>query len=432
MSGIIEKRRQYTTAGPVMFYSGDPMVLVEGRGATLIDSQGREYLDLFSAHAVASYGHCHPNIVNAIQKQAGQLMHYTSDHYTVPMSMLAEKLANMNNLGLSKTFFVNSGTEAVECALSLARKYTKRHEIISLWGGFHGRTFGSKSATGWSGWKQGMGPYMAGFSHVPSYYCYRCPFGLEYPSCGVACASYVKKAIKYQTSEDVAAFIAEPIQGTAGNIVAPDEYFKVLKEILDESDILLISDEVITGLGRSGLMFGIEHYNVRPDIITLGKALSGALPIGAMMASGEVGSSFEPGDYFSTFGGNPIASAASLAALETLEQERLVDRSRELGEYALKQFREMEDRHELIGDVRGKGLLIGIELVTDRKSKEPATKEAMRVRYEAKKSGVILASGMGWLANCIRFNPPLTISKDEIDRGLNVIDECLTTVEAGK
>jgi len=415
--------------GRFFLYSEDPVVFVEGKGTKLIDSEGREYLDFFSAHSVTSYGHCHPKIVEAIQKQAAKLIHYTPDNYTLPMTTLAERLANVNNLGLSKTFFLNSGTEAVECALFLSRKYTKKQDIVALYGAFHGRGYGARSATSWFKYKHGMGPYLPGVTHIPSYYCYRCFFGLEYPKCGLHCAEFLEEAIKYQTSGDVAAFIAEPIQGTAGNVVPPDEYFKAVKEILDGHNIPMISDEVITGFGRTGKLFATEHYGVKPHILTLAKALASGVPAAATMATEEVASAFETGDYFTTYGGNPIACAAALAALDVLEEEGLVDRARELGDYAMKLFSETMDRRKLVGEVRGKGLLIGIELVKDRKTKEPAALEAVKVRYEAKKRGLILGSGLGWLGNCIRINPPLIISREEIDKAASIIEESLKTAE---
>jgi 4-aminobutyrate aminotransferase len=415
--------------GRFFLYPDDPVVFVQGRGTTLVDSEGREYLDVFSGHAVTSYGHCHPKIVEAIQDQAAKLIHYPPDTYTVPMTMLAEKLATINKLGLTKTFFLSSGTEAVECALFLSRKYTHRQDIIALHGAFHGRGYGARSATGWYGYKRGMGPYLPGVTHIPSYYCYRCAFGLEYPDCSLACAKFLEQAIKYQTTGDVAAFIAEPIQGTAGNIVPPDDYFKTVRQILDEHNILLIADEVITGFGRTGKLFAVEHYGVSPDIMTVAKAIAAGVPAAATMATDRVASAFQEGDYFTTFGGNPIACAAGLAALEVLEEEKLIERAEELGTYALKLFKGMIPRHELIGDVRGKGLLIGIELVKDRKTKEPARQESMKIRYEAKKRGLVLASGMGWLGNCMRINPPLIITREEIEKAAGIIEESISAVE---
>jgi len=426
---IVDKQKRYLMPGRFFLYPDDPVVFVEGKGTKLIDSEGREYLDFFSAHSVMSYGHCHPKIVAAIQKQAAKLIHYTPDNYTVPMTTLAERLANINKFGLTKTFLLNSGTEAVECALFLSRKYSKKQDIIALYGAFHGRGYGARSVTSWFKYKRGMGPYLPGVTHIPSYYCYRCYFGLEYPSCGVHCAKFVEEAIKNQTSGDVAAFIAEPIQGTAGNVIPPDEYFKVVKQILDDHNILLISDEVITGFGRTGRLFAMEHYGVKPPIMTVAKALASGVPAAATMASDEVASAFEPGDYFTTYGGNPIACAAALAALDVLEEEKLVDRSRELGDYAMKLFNEMMRRRKLVGEVRGKGLLIGIELVKDRRTKEPATEEAMKIRYEARKRGLVLGSGFGWLGNCIRINPPLIISREEIDKAAGIIDESIKAVE---
>jgi len=407
----------------LLFLHENPVVIEKGEGSYLYDIDGSKYLDFFAGHAAAVFGHCHPKIVQAIKDQVEQLIFYSPDFYTLPAAFLAEKLAKMNKFNLTKSFFLNSGGEAVECAMHLARKHTKRHEVIGLWGAFHGRSYGSRSLTSWHKYKKGMGPYLPGITSMPSYYCYRCFLGLEYPDCGIQCARLLDDVLKFQTEGNVAAFIAEPVLGSFGNIPAPDGYFKQIKKILDEHDILFISDEVITGLGRTGKLFGIEHYGVRPDIITVSKTLGGGVPIGAVLAREDVANSFNEGDYFTTVGGNPLSCAAALAGLNIIEEEGLIDNSQRLGQRLLNSLMELKNKHQIIGDVRGKGLLVGVELVKDRTRKEPAVEEAAKLRVKAKEKGLILGAGMGWYRNCVRINPPLNTTGEEIDKAVQIMDE---------
>lgn len=412
-------------------YAEEPILLVKGKGAVVIDSTGREYIDVFTSHGVNFIGHCHPKVATAIKEQAEKLTLYGYDIHTIPAANLAEKLIQIAPDPLKKCYFTNAGTEAVECSLYLARKYTKKYEIIGLYGAFHGRTYGSRSILGWAALKQGMGPFLAGFTHVPSYYCYRCSLNLEYPECNLQCAKMLEDVLRYQCSGDVAALIAEPVQGTAGNIPAPDGYFKEIKKILDAYDILFIDDEVFTGLGRTGKLFGIEHYGIKPDIMTLGKALGGGTPTSGLMASEEVASAFAVDNilYYTTYGGNPLCCAAALASVNVILEEKLHERCAKLGEYFMKRLRELAEKHELIGDVRGKGLFIGVELVKDRKTKEPAREESIKLRYEAKKRGVILPAAMGWFGNTIRLNPPGVITEGQLDKVVEVLDASLKAVK---
>jgi 4-aminobutyrate aminotransferase-like enzyme len=235
----------------------------------------------------------------------------------------------------------------------------------------------------------------------------------------------LEDVLRYQSTGEVAAFIAEPMLGSAGNIPAPEGYFKEIKKILDKNGILFIADEVITGFGRTGKMFAIQHYGVRPDIMTMAKALGGGVPISAVMTTEDVARNLEPMDYFATYGGNPLVCAAAIGAIEAILEEGLVERSKKLGDYFMKRLKEIEGRHKLIGEIRGSGLLIGIELVKDKKTKEPAVEESMRLREEARNKGVILAAGWGWLGNVIRISPPLVITKEQIDKSVEVIDKSL-------
>jgi len=424
---VIRLSDEYMMTNVSRWWKDDPVVIESGKGAVLRDMDGREYIDLHAMHAVASQGYSHPKIINAIKEQLERVFVVATDFYNEPQALLAKKLAEVTPPKLKRSFFTNSGAEAVETATLLAKRATGKPGIIALWGAFHGRTHMPRTLTGLSKYKKAMGPFPYGVIHLPNYYCYRCPLGQEYPSCNVQCARMLDDALKYAAPEEVAAFIAEPIQGTAGNIVPPKDYFRIVKNILDQYDILFIADEVITGFGRTGKMFAIEHFGVEPDIMTMAKALGGGFPVSAAIASEEVGTAFKPLDHYSTYGGNPLAMTAALAAIEVIEEERLVEKSAENGEYMLKRLRELMDHHEIIGEVDGKGLLIGLELVKDRDKKEPAVQEAAKFRIELRKRGVIIGPP-GWTGSRIRINPPLVITREQIDRAIEAIDDALKSL----
>jgi len=427
---IIEKDERYRI---LSFTKLEPIVVVGGRGAVVEDIEGRQYIDCYAGIAVVNAGHCHPKIVEAVKRQVERLIHCCSYVYhNTPTAELAERLAEVTPRGLEKVFFGNSGAEANECAMKLARKYTKRHELIALECSFHGRTLGTLSVTGQSRRRRyDMGPYLSGVAFAPVPYCYRCPFEKEYPGCDLLCARRLRDVIEYHTSKCVAALIAEPVMGEGGIIPPPGEYFKAVKELLDEYGILLIVDEVQSGFGRTGKMWGIEHYGVEPDLMTMGKGIAAGMPLSACIARPEIGDAFEPGDHLSTFGGNPVSCAAALANLEVFEEERLPEQAAEKGDYTLKRLREMMEEHPLIGDVRGRGLMIGVELVRDRGERMPAVEEARRIRAEARERGVLL--GLGGVKGCtIRFQPPLVITHEQLDRALTVFEEALSLVEGSR
>ena len=424
---IIERDERYRI---LSFTRLEPIVIAEGRGAIVWDVEGREYIDCYAGIAVVNAGHCHPKIVEAVKSQVERLIHCCSYVYhNIPTAELAERLAEVTPRGLQKVFFGNSGAEANECAIKLARKYAKRHELIALECSFHGRTLGTLSITGQSRRRRyDMGPYLSGVAFAPVPYCYRCPFGQAYPECDLLCARRLRDVVEYHTSKCVAALIAEPVLGEGGIIPPPPEYFKVLKEILDDYGILLIVDEVQSGFGRTGKMWGIEHYGVEPDIMTMGKGIAAGMPLSACIARPEIGDAFEPGDHLSTFGGNPVCCAAALANLQVFEEEKLPEQAAEKGEYALRRLKEMMEEHPLIGDVRGLGLMIGVELVRDHSKKTPAVEEARRIRAEARERGVLL--GLGGVKGCtIRFQPPLVITREQLDKALTVFEEALSLVE---
>jgi 4-aminobutyrate aminotransferase/4-aminobutyrate aminotransferase/(S)-3-amino-2-methylpropionate transaminase len=406
-------------------------VFVEGHGATLIDIEGEEYLDCFSGVSVLNIGHTHPRMVEAVRDQVGKLTHLSTLYRTVPMPLLAKKLSQIAPMdrGQAKVFFCNSGSEANEHAMTLARIATKKFELFGMQNGFYGRGGFSMSVTGMGAWRSGLGPFMPGTLHLPHYHCYRCALGHKDPTtCGIACANYLKLAIKSQTSNRVAAVVAEAIQGIGGIVVAPPDYFKTLKPILDENGVLLIVDEVQSGFGRTGKWFGIEHYGIEPDVITLAKALGGGMPLGAVVARSEVADAFQGPD-FSTFGGNPVSCRAAIAGIEVIEDEKLAENATIVGQYLKDGLNELSKNHPCLDDVQGLGLMIGAEIVTDKASRTPAPDEALvTIMDEALKAKVLIGRG-GLYYNRIRFQPPLCIKKEQADSVLEAFEGALSVTE---
>jgi len=404
----------------------EPVVVAEAEGARVTDVNGKEYIDCFSGISVTNAGHAQPEIVEAAFRQARRFVHVCGYVYYVPVMVeLAEKLAEITPGHLQKTFFSNSGAEAVECALKLARKFTKKPEFVALMRSFHGRSISTLSVTGQSGRKKyDMGPYLSGVSFAYPPYCYRCSFRREYPECDLLCARSVRDVVEYSTSKGVAAFIAEPVMGEGGIIVPPKEYFKVVKEVLDSYGILFVVDEVQSGFGRTGKMFATEHYGVEPDVICMAKAIADGFPLGATTARADIGGSFEVGDHLSTFGGNPVSAAAALKNIEIMLRDELPRQAAEKGEYVMKRLNEMKSRYPIIGDVRGKGLMVGVELVEDGEKKTPARDKTGKIKDLAREKGVLIGSG-GSEGCVLRIQPPLVISKAQIDEALDVLEACV-------
>lgn len=410
----------------------EPIAVGKAEGSTIWDQDGKEYIDGFAGIAVVNAGHRHPKVIAAAKRQMDEVVHAATYIYHVPVvGQLGERLAQITPGRLQKTFFGNSGAEGIETALRLAKAYTGKREIITLTHSFHGRSAGTLSITGNKARKTHGGPYLSGVAFAPAPYVYRNPFGTDDPEeVAERCAEMVQWAIDYQSSGDVAAFIAEPVMGEGGILVPPASYFQRVKEILDRNGILFIADEVQSGFGRTGEMFGIEHYGVEPDIMVLAKGIADGFPLSATIATPEIGDSLKPGEHLSTFGGNPVSCAAALANIEVMEEERLPQEAARKGAHAMQRLRDMAERHALIGDVRGLGLMIGVELVKDRTTKEPANKEAAAVRRLAREAGLLIGVG-GQAGNVVRLQPPLVIDDAVLDRSLDIFDEALGTVAAG-
>jgi 4-aminobutyrate aminotransferase-like enzyme len=338
---------------------------------------------------------------------------------------LAEKIAAITPGKLKKSFFANSGAEGIEGAMRLAKRYNSKNEIIALTHSFHGRSYATLSITGNAGRKRGGGPYMPGVAFAPAPYCYRCPLNMGDPTkCGMACAEVVADVIKLQTSENVSLLVAEPILGEGGIITPPEFYFKALKQVLDHSDILFIADEVQTGFGRSGKMFAIDHYDIEPDIMVMAKGIADGFPLSCFIAPKEIADAFNPGDHLSTFGGNPVSCAASLANIKYIQDTNLADKAQQKGQMIKEKLRRINPRHFFIGDIRGKGLMIGIEIVKDRETKLPAAADAANIRSAMREKGVLIGVG-GTFANVLRIQPPLTISEGELEKVIETMREVI-------
>ncbi|MCC6420802.1 MAG: aspartate aminotransferase family protein [Gemmataceae bacterium] len=423
----MDTREQYAQfLLPVVAQGVEPLVVVSARGRTVTADDGKTYLDCFSGISVVNAGHNHPRVLAAAREQMERLVHCCSYVYQVPVvGHLAERLAALTPGGLKKSFFSSSGAEAIEGAMRLAKQATGHREVVALAYGFHGRTVGTLSLTGNASRKRNNGPYLSGVAFGPAPYCYRCPLGLAYPSCGVACAEALKDAIALQTSGDVAAFLAEPVLGEGGIIVPPPEYLDIAARIFHDRGALFIADEVQTGFGRTGRMFAVEYSpGSSPDILALAKGIASGFPLGAFIAREPVSEAMKPGDHLSTFGGNPISCAAALANIAVIEEEGLVANAARQGEWLLEHCRRLQERCPLIGEVRGRGLMIGLELVRDRSTKEPAAQEARAVRAAMRERGILVGVG-GVLGNVVRIQPPLSIAADECARMVAALGDVL-------
>ena len=414
----INEKHQKHIFNAVFNYYETPLPLQRGRGVHLYDFDGREYLDFFAGIVTVNVGHCHPKVTAAIQEQAATLAHTSTLYPTAPIVELAEKLAEITPGDLNRTFFTTSGTEANETAVLLAQLATGAQTIVALRHSYSGRSSVARSLSGQAPWK--MQPnQIASIVHAPAPYCYRCPFKLTYPECGIACAEDLEELIATSTPGVVAGFLAEPILGAGGFIVPPQEYFPIAVDIIRRHGGLFIADEVQTGFGRTGgAWFGIEHTGVEPDIITMAKGIANGAPLGATITRDDLADKFTPGLSISTFGGSPLASAASYASISVIEEEGLLDNAAQVGTHLSQRLKELKERFQVIGDVRGMGLMQAIELVKNRETKEPAPDVAVQLMEETKARGLLIGKG-GLYGNVLRLGPPLNITTEQIDQGVD-------------
>lgn len=419
---FIRRDKSYVSPSYTRFY---PLVAETAKGLWVKDVDGNEFLDFTAGIAVCATGHCHPQVVKAIHQQADRLLHMSgTDFYYTLQITLAEKLASLAPGRFSKkVYFGNSGAEAVEAAFKLARWHTKRELNIAFYGAFHGRTMGALSLTASKTiQKKSYHPFVPGITHIPYPYCYRCPYQLTYPSCDLYCVNWIEDTLFRHTipPEEVAAIIVEPIQGEGGYIVPPKEFHKRLYNIAKTYDILYVVDEVQSGMGRTGKMFAMNHFGVAPDIMALAKGIASGMPLGAMVAKSGI-MDWEAGSHASTFGGNPVSCAASLATISLLE-EGLIENAAVQGTRLMTGLKTLQTDHEGIGDVRGKGLMVAVELVKDRHTKEPDPKTRDAIILKAFRKGLLL---LGCGHNSIRFCPALTVNPNEIDLCLTIFEEVL-------
>jgi alanine-glyoxylate transaminase/(R)-3-amino-2-methylpropionate-pyruvate transaminase len=391
----------------------------------LWDEQGKQYLDAFAGIVTVSVGHCHPAIVEKVREQVGKLQHVTTIYLHPTIGQFGKKLADHMPAdgNLSVTYFTNSGSEANEVAILSSREFTGNQDVISLRNSYHGGTQATMALTAHSTWKFKSNPTI-NVKNALAPYCYRCPYNLEYPSCGLKCAYDVENVIKYETSGEVACFIAESIQGVGGAVTPPPEYFGIVYDIVRRHGGLCIADEVQAGFGRTGTKFwGFENWGVTPDLVTMAKGIGNGAPLGACTTRPEVAKVMKNRIHFNTYGGNPISMTQGLATLEVIDRENIQQNALEVGAYLKERLLELQDRHSLIGEVRGMGLMLGVELVRDRETKEPANTEAADVLELAKERGLILGKG-GLYGNTLRIKPPMCLTKDDAA----FLVECLSEV----
>jgi len=422
---LMELRKKHV---PKAVYNVTPIFVAESKGSLIKDVDGNEYIDFATGISCLNVGHGNPEVVKAVREQLDKYLHLCF-HVTPYESYvrLAEKLSTIAPGNFEKkAMLVNSGAEAVENAVKISRRYSGRPTIVTFEYAFHGRTRLAMSLTGSvQPYKYGFGPLDPAVHRTPYAYCYRCSFGLEYPACNMRCVEYIRDTLEIHLSPDeVAAIIFEPIEGEGGFIAPPKEFVQGLRKICDENGILLIDDEVQSGMGRTGRMFAVEHFNVVPDIIALAKSLGGGLPLAAVIGRVNVMDSVHVGGLGGTFGGNPLCCVAGLKAVEVAQQ--LLGNAEKLGKLLTSRLREMYEKYEIIGNVRGVGLMAGVELVKDRKSKEPAKEERNHILTGCHKNGLIII-GAGPYKNVIRFLPPLNISENLLNKGLDIFENAIRT-----
>jgi alanine-glyoxylate transaminase/(R)-3-amino-2-methylpropionate-pyruvate transaminase len=427
---VLAMRREYLTPGLITYYR-EPLLIVEGHMQYVWDETGKQYLDGFAGIVTVSVGHCHPRIVEKVREQVGRLQHVTTLYLHPAIGQLARKLAELlpASSGLTQCEFTNSGSEANEVAILMSREFTGNAEVISLRNGYHGGTSAAMGLTAHGTWKFKSNP-PSPVKHGTPGYCYRCPFGLEYPSCNVKCARDLEDLIRYETPGEVACFIAEPIQGVGGTVTPPPDYFAIAYEIVRKYGGLCIADEVQTGFGRTGTKYwGFENWGVTPDLVTMAKGIGNGVPLAACVTRPEIAAMLKNRVHFSTFAGNPVSMTQGLATLEVIESEGIQQNALKVGTHLKERLLELQEHQPLIGEVRGMGLMLGVELVRDRQTKEPATAETVDVLERCKERGLLLGKG-GLFGNTLRIKPPMCLTRDDSDFVVDCLDEVLTEMSA--
>ena len=421
---VLALRREYLPTAVFNYYR-EPVNLVRGEMQYLYDEQGRRYLDALGGIVTISVGHCHPEVIAKTKAQIDKLQHATTIYLHPAMPLLAKKLAEkMPEADLKVTFFTNSGSETNDLAMTVARLFTGNLDVITLRNGYHGASLATMSMVGHSTWKYPV-PTAGNVIQISPGYCYRCPFKLTYPSCDVQCARDLENTIKYSTSGKVAAFIGEPIQGVGGTVVPPPEYFKIIYDIVKKYGGLFIADEVQTGFGRTGKHYwGIQNWGVTPDAVSMAKGLGNGVPVSALTTRREIADTMNGKIWFNTFGGNPVSMTQGLATLEVIDKEGTQANAQKVGTYLKEKLTGLMDKHQLIGEVRGLGLMLGMELVKDRQSREPATAETAELMERTKQHGLLIGKG-GLFGNVLRIKPPMCVNLEDADFIADTIDRAL-------
>jgi 4-aminobutyrate aminotransferase-like enzyme len=422
---IVRKHKEFLWPAVTNYYR-EPLVADRASMQYLWDIEGNKYLDFFGGILTIGVGHSNPKVTSKIKAQVDKLQHTSTLFPNEAIVALAEKLAEITPGKLQKSYFTSSGTEANEAAILLARMAGPSYDVVALRHAYSGSSALAKGLTGQAAWRK-AGVISVGVAHAVNPYCYRCPLHLKYPDCGVACASDVENLIQTGTSGSIAAFIAEPIQGVGGFITPPPEYFKIVYRIVKNYGGLFISDEVQTGFGRTGKKwFGIEHWEVTPDVITCAKSMANGVPVGATITTAELADKFQ-GLTISTFGGNPVTSVAARAVIEVIEEENLRENTYVVGGYLREKLELLKDKYTLVGDVRGLGMMQGLELVRNRETKEPAPVETVELMERARANGLLIGKG-GLYGNVIRIAPPMNVSKTDVDEAIRMLDKSFSEV----
>ncbi len=403
-----------------------PLVWDKAAGCLVTDVDGNRYIDWTSGVLVTNVGHCHPTLVRAIQESAAKLLN-CYDFPTAARVKLVKKLVESMPDNLDRAFLLSTGSEGIESALRVAKRYTGNYEVISFYGGFHGRTWGGMTAGGLSGIKKKYGPLIPGAIRVPYPYCYRCPLGKDKETCGMACLDFIDTTVRACSTGNLAAVLVEPYQGAAGFVFPPEGWLTKLEQWLRANKLVFILDEVQSSFGRTGKMYALEWENLRPDMVVLGKGIGSGFPLSALVANSKVIGALGKGEMSSTYGGNPVSGDAGLAVFEIFETEKLVERSLKMGEILKQGLLRIQEKCPYLGDVRGRGLVMGLEFVRDKKTKEPAPDITRKVINLAAQKGLLVGS-VGVFGNVIRVAPPLVISEEEITESLEIMEEVLTEV----
>ena len=426
-SAVVRRSAKDIAPSFARFY---PLVVESAHGALVKDVDGNQFIDFAAGIAVLSTGSTHPKVVQAIKSQAEKFIHFSyTDFYYDNLIELSEKLFPLIPGGRKMVYYGNSGAEAIEAAMKLTRNHTRRTTFLAHSGAFHGRTMGALSLTASKPMqRRGSLPLIPDVVHFPFPYCYRCPWKQTFPSCDYYCVDYFKEQYleKFVPVDEVAAYFFESVQGEGGYVPAPPDYFRKM-EFLRKEGVLFVDDEIQTGVGRTGKFLGIEHYGIIPDVVTIAKGIASGLPLSATIAKAEIMESWKPGQHASTFGANPVAVQAALATLDVIKTEKLMENAKRMGAKAKKRFLEMKEKYEIVGDVRGMGLFLGVEIVKDKRSKTRGEEEAHRIiDYCFHHGALVILAGR----NTLRFVPPLNITEDVMDEGIDIMEEGIAAANA--